>query len=66
MLEFLALAILWTITGAGLLAAIDSDGRLLGWAASGPFGSLGVGAVICLWPIVAVAFLAGGKVRDAE
>ena len=51
-LYILAGLMLWIILGCGMLASIDDDEeRLLKWAKSGPFGGIGVGFTILLWPV---------------
>lgn len=49
--------LVWMLVGCVILATIDRRGALLAWSKEAPYG-LGC-FVVALWPIVAVAFLAG-------
>lgn len=48
--------IIWSVIGCGVLAWIDTDGRLLAWVRSAPNQLWRSFAILC-WPILVIAFL---------
>ena len=57
----LALFFINLIVGAGVLAAIDSDGRLLKWYRECPLPGVGHFLVLTLWPVVVFAYYYIGR-----